>query len=130
MSIDGEPHGTLALVMCTSGLVIATIIIAIIAILLRKVNRIEWEKMNTLKNPLTNDIEASPQLESVAVAGTSTQTTVTNSTDSTDSAVESEKIESVRVCEHIENNSHVMERPKIRIFTIFGSNKQSFDLNP
>lgn len=125
VSIDGEPHETLALVVCSSGLVIAVIIITIIAILLRKVNRIEWEKMKTTLTKPQNDIEASP-LESVIIAESSVQATTSNPIEP---VTESETIESIRVCEPIGHSSHIMERPKIGIFTIFGSNKQSFDLN-
>lgn len=124
VSIDGEPHETLALVVCASGLVIATIIITIIAILLRKVNLIEWEKMKTTSTKPQNDIEASPS-ESVTIAESSVQDTASNSMEP---VIEFETIESVRVCEPIGHSAHVMDRPKIGIFTIFGSHRQSFDL--
>lgn len=126
VSIDGEPHGTLALVMSLSGLVIATIIIAIIAILLRKANRIEWEKMKTLTKLPPNNIDAVAPLEAVVVTGSSTEATASNSMKP---VIESETIESVLICEAIGPSSHVMDRPKVGIFTIFGSTKQSFDLN-
>lgn len=112
--------------MCTSGLVIATIIIAIIAILLRKVNRIEWEKMKTLTNRPQNNVVATAPLESVVVTGTTTEATAS---DSMEPVIQSETIESVLICEPIGQSSHVMDRPKVGIFTIFGSTKQSFDLN-
>lgn len=114
VSIDGKPHETLALVVCASGLVIATIIIAIIAILLRKVNRIEIQKIKTLTR--SHDIET-PPLESVKKAS-----------ESIEVATVFETTENIRVCEPIGHTTHVMERPNVRIFTIFGLKKQCFDL--
>lgn len=89
-------------------------------------NRIEWEKMKTITNLPQNTIDAAAPLEAVVVTGTSTQETASNSMEP---VTETETIESVLICESFGQSSHVMERPKVGIFTIFGSNKQSFDLN-
>lgn len=100
---------------------IATIIISIIAILLRKVNQIELQKIQKLAKS-QNDME----VETITIAESSRQSTLF---ESIEPVIVSKMMESTRVCEPIGHTSHVIERPKIRIFTIFGSTKQSFDLN-
>lgn len=87
--MDGKPHEILALVVCLSGFMVATIFLSIIIVVLRKVNRKEWHKMESLSPQ--SDVEAPTTPE------------VIKSTSS--------------------------NQPKVKIFTIFGSKKQSFDLS-
>lgn len=87
--MDGKPHEILALVVCLSGFMVATIFLSIIIIVLRKVNRKEWHKMGALSSQPDVEAQKTPEL--------------------------------------IESTSS--KQPKVKIFTIFGSNKQSFDLS-
>lgn len=79
----------LALVACLSGLVVATILVSVIILVLRRAQRTEWHKV---KNGTTNkDVEAQVTPELI--------------------------------------QSPQLHQPKLKIFTIFGSTKQSFDLS-
>lgn len=120
VSIDGEPHETLALLVCVLGFVFATIIIVIIAILLRKLNQIQMQKIQTLTQSQC-DIEG--PLEFVK------KLPQTTASQSIEAATVSETKKNFRACEPIESHASESHKPKMRIFTIFESNKQCFDLN-
>lgn len=89
VSMDGKPHEILALVACVSGFMVATVFLSIIIIVLRKVHRREWHKLETLSAQSDVEAQKSPEI--------------------------------------IESTSS--DQPKVKIFTIFGSKKQSFDLS-
>lgn len=87
VTTDGESHGVLTLVVCVSGVVVATILVSLIVFMLRKTTRSESVMMKSISEKVD--------------------------------------IESQRVSEVPKPKT---SRPKMRIFAIFGSKKQSFDL--
>lgn len=90
VSIDGNSHEILTLVVCLSGLLLGIIIVVIIVLLLNKVKGTDSDTVGLCAIPTQIDIEA----------------------------------QKVR---HADKSS--TNRSRIRIFTIFGSSNQSFDLN-
>ncbi|XP_031629378.1 uncharacterized protein LOC116344779 isoform X2 [Contarinia nasturtii] len=108
-STDGSPHKTLVLIVCLSGLLCATIIVSLVVFLLRKSTRNEFIMMQHI----ISNAEPKSQREQMDVESQEPQ-------PSTSWAAEA------ITCEEPQPST---SRPKTKIFAIFGSSKQSFDLN-
>lgn len=105
VSTDGRPHEILTLIACLSGIVIATIIVSFVVFALRKVTKNESIMLHNISSQKhINSQRISEEFESSRI---STET------------------ESPRFAEEAGPST---SQPKTKIFTIFGSSRQSFDL--